>query len=183
MPGGKTRAQLEKHAMMERTGQVRAVTDRDFQSVKLWSFQLEGSDRFYRTQKVRPDVEVGDWITFREKNGIVMTDSITKGSAIAQSEQVEDPASVGGTAMKDTSAGETVVGTSATAPVTSAPTDVGKRIRFQTARADATRLVVAALEHDQLPHPTNVAKGKRLDLLLGYIDEVTKALLAQEEAA
>ena len=163
MPGGKTRAQLEKHAMMERTGQVRAVTDRDFQSVKLWSFQLEGSDRFYRTQKVRPDVEVGDWITFREKNGIVMTDSIEKTTG--------------------TSAVVTAVETSVTEPATSAPSDVGRRIRFQTARADATRLVVAALEHDQLPHPTNVAKGKRLDLLLGYIDEVTKALLAQEEAA
>ena len=149
--------------MMERTGQVRAVTDRDFQSVKLWSFQLEGSDRFYRTQKVRPDVEVGDWITFREKNGIVMTDSIEKTTG--------------------TSAVVTAVETSVTEPATSASSDVGRRIRFQTARADATRLVVAALEHDQLPHPTNVAKGKRLDLLLGYIDEVTKALLAQEEAA
>jgi len=149
--------------MMERTGQVRAVTDRDFQSVKLWSFQLEGSDRFYRTQKVRPDVEVGDWITFREKNGIVMTDSIEKTTG--------------------TSAVVTAVETSVTEPATSVPSDVGRRIRFQTARADATRLVVAALEHDQLPHPTNVAKGKRLDLLLGYIDEVTKALLAQEEAA
>ena len=148
--------------MIERTGQVRDVTSRDFQSVKLWSFQLEGSDRFYRTQKVRPDVEVGDWITFREKNGIVMTDTIEK--------------------TTDTSAGATVVEPSETAPAISAPSDVGRRIRFQTARADATRLVVAALEHDQLPHPTNVAKGKRLDLLLGYVDEVTKALLKQEEA-
>ena len=148
--------------MIERTGQVRDVTSRDFQSVKLWSFQLEGSDRFYRTQKVRPDVEVGDWITFREKNGIVMTDTIEK--------------------TTDTSAGATVVGPSETAPAISATSDVGRRIRFQTARADATRLVVAALEHDQLPHPSNVAKGKRLDLLLGYVDEVTKALLKQEEA-
>lgn len=149
--------------MMERTGQVKAVTSRDFQSVKLWSFQLEGSDRFFRTQKVQPDVTEGEWITFREKNGIVMTDSIEKTDA--------------------TSAVETVVETSVTEPVTSVPTDVGKRIRYQTARADATRLVVAALEHDQLPHPTNVAKGKRLDLLLGYIEEITKSLLAQEEAA
>lgn len=153
--------------MMTRTGQVKAVTSRDFQSVKLWSFQLEGSDRYFRTGKVRPEVTEGQWIQFEEKNGIVQAETITDAPGGAEAASETAPAT------NVPEKGETV-----TASVTD---NVGRRIQVQAARHDATRLVVAALEHDQLPHPSNVAKGKRLDLLLGYIDEVTNALLEQED--
>jgi len=149
--------------MQEVTGQVSSVMSRDFQKYKLWSFQLEGSQRYYRTGKHEPGVKEGQWVTFTEKNGQV------------------DPTSV-----RDAPAG--AVAQSETVPATSAsakpePVDVGHRIRVQAARADAARIVCAALANDHLPHPANAAKGKRLDLLLGYVEEVTKELLRQEEAA
>jgi len=70
---------------------------------------------------------------------------------------------------------------STASPQKDAPSvDVGSRIQYQAARADATRLVVAALHTDHLPHAANVAKNKRLDLLLGYVEEVTGQLLEME---
>lgn len=151
--------------MMVRTGQVKNITSRDFQSVKLWSFQLEDSDRYFRTGKVEPPMQVGDIIRFEEKNGIVDPTSIVssteeKPTAVYQQEEKQAP-------MEN--------------PLRAV--DVGRRMQYQAARSDATKIVIAALQTDHLPHAVNVAKGKRLDLLLGYVEEVTKALLAQEEAA
>jgi hypothetical protein len=152
--------------MMERTGQVSTVTSKDFQNIELWSFQLEGSRRFYRTGKDEPNIEVGQWIKFQDRNGIVMLESL---------EQVENGVAT-----------EEYVDSAPSEPPAvpaSTPGAVGKRLQYQAARADACRLVVAALHTDHLPHASNVAKGKRLDLLLGYISDVTKQLLEQEEAA
>jgi hypothetical protein len=54
-------------------------------------------------------------------------------------------------------------------------------MRYQAARADACRLVIAALHTDHLPHAANVTKAKRLPLLEGYVEQVTKTFLEQEE--
>lgn len=53
--------------------------------------------------------------------------------------------------------------------------------KFQAARRDAARIVVAALHTNHLPHSDNTAKGKRLDLLTGYVEKVTQELLRQED--
>jgi len=147
--------------MIQRTGTVRAVTNRDFNDVKLWSFQMEGSDRYFRTGKNEPSFQEGDTITFEEKNGIVITDSIAIGG---------EPTETVETTMTEV------------VKQTDQPSVVGKRIQYQAARADACNIIVAALAADHLPHSANTAKGKRLDLLLGYVDEVTKTLIAQESA-
>lgn len=165
--------------MMERTGQVKAVTHRDFQTTKLWSFQLEGSDRFFRTGKVEPKVSEGEWIKFNEKNGIVLTETITiTENAESSSKSARTPAST-----EDTLGVPVPTVEARPEPSTSATIDVGQRIRYQAARRDASNIVIAALHTDHLPHATNVAKGKRLDLLLQYVEEVTQTLLEKEEAA
>ena len=146
--------------MTTRTGKVKAISSRTFQNIILWSFKLENSDRFYRLGKVEPTFGEGDSITFEEKNGVVSADSVAQIEASAEEATVLRPA-----------------------PAVSAKPDVGERIRYQAARADATRIVCTALHNDHLPHASNIAKGKRLDLLLGYVNEVTKTLLEQEDAA
>lgn len=149
--------------MMERQGQVKAISNRDFNSVKLWSFQLEGSNRYFRTGKTDPGLSEGQWIKFSESNGIV--DDV-------EAIQVIEKGSI-----QDVPAGAVAP------PVTVAATNVGERIRYQAARRDASNIVIAALHTDHLPHAVNVAKGKRLDLLLQYVEEVTHSLLEQEDAA
>jgi len=156
---------------MKRTGQVNSVSDRDFNSIKLWSFQLEGSNRYFRTGKVQPEIEVGQWITFEERNGVVDAETIEQ--AIAQDGAEASPETEPATSVSE-SKGET--------KKMSDPA-IGKRMQYQAARRDASNIVIAALHTDHLPHPVNAAKGKRLDLLLQYVEEVTKTLLEREEEA
>ena len=155
--------------MKEWTGQVRTISDRDFQGVKLWSFTLEESERFFRLGKKQPTFTIGDTICFEERNSQVEWSSVRFRDATESDKTVES-------APKD----ENVAATTTSEP-SSSVSSVGLRLQYQAARRDATRIVVAALECDHLPHASNVAKGKRLDLLLGYVDEITKSLLKQEE--
>jgi hypothetical protein len=173
--------------MNERTGQVKAINFRDFQSIKLWTFQLEGSDRYYRTGKNQPDIEEGQWISFTERNGIVQMETLMEvatGNENVGADQTSAPSA-------PTRPGQVVVTPVApagavvhreTVPATNA-SDVGRRMQYQAARRDASNIIIAALHTDHLPHATNVAKGKRLDLLLQYVEEVTQALLSQEDPA
>jgi len=155
---------------MERKGQVSAVSDRDCNSIKLWSFQLEGSNRYFRTGKVQSRIQEGQWIKFEERNGIVVTDSIEVTDAPTGAE--ESPATEPATSVPETTGVKAMTDPS-----------VGKRMQFQAARRDASNIVIAALHTDHLPHPVNAAKGKRLDLLLQYVEEVTQTLLKMEEKA
>jgi len=148
--------------MNEWTGQVKTISDRDFQGVKLWSFQLEESERFFRTGKTQPTFAVGDTICFEERNSQVEWSSVQFRDATV-SDKTPDASP-----------------TTTSAPSTSV-SNVGKRLQYQAARADACRIVVAALHTEHLPHAANIAKGKRLDLLLGYVDQVTEQLLEEEK--
>ena len=141
-------------------GKVILKSGKDFHGVMLWSFQIEGSRRFWRCGRNEPPFEEDQWIQFEaDASGNVDMDSIV----------VSDSNSAGGSTQTATSTPSSTVG------------DVGARLRYQAARRDATRIVVAALHTDHLPHASNVAKGKRLGLLEGYVEQVTKALLEQEE--
>jgi len=149
--------------MKEWTGQVQDISSRDFQTVKLWSFKIEGSERWFRLGQKEPNFSIGDRICFQERNSQVEWGTITPTTAPVSNAPVPPSAE-------------------ATGSVTSgAPSnDIGERIRYQAARADACRIVVAALHTEHLPHAANIAKGKRLDLLLGYVDQVTEQLLEEE---
>jgi hypothetical protein len=173
---------------MKREGQVKAVTSRDFQSIKLWSFQLEGSDRYYRTGKTKPDIGEGQWVKFEERNGVVQLESLEVVDAPtgAAAPPATEPAT-SASEKSTTPRSDAPQSTAPSASVSEAPAPpagaVGERIRYQAARRDASNIVIAALHCDHLPHASNVAKGKRLDLLLQYVAEVTQTLLEQEDAA
>ena len=148
--------------MTEIEGVVSGIFNKDFHDVKLWSFKIEGSDRFYNMGQKQPTFEEGQCVKFTERNNRVDWNSIE---------------TISKDALKSTTAPSE---NSTTAAGTINTSDVGDRIRYQAARHDATLLVTAALKTDHLPHASNVAKGKRLDLLLGYIKQVTQQLLEQE---
>ena len=151
--------------MKEWTGTIKTISDRDFQGTRLWSFTLEESERFFRTGKEQPNVMIGDSVCFQERNSQVDVDTLM-------------PMTASEPALLATSTDNVLP---VPEEIWKQKTDVGERIRYQAARADACRIVVAALHTEHLPHAANIAKGKRLDLLLGYVDQVTETLLKQEE--
>jgi len=134
------------------TGVVHSLHEKDWQGTMLYSFKVEGVERFWRLGQKVPEFKVGDYIKFTERNSNVDWDSI---------EPAKGPAP----------------------QVSPEPTmDVGERIRYQAARADAVRLIVAALHTDALPWTAvqQKTKSKRLDLLLGYVKQVTEQFLEEE---
>jgi hypothetical protein len=141
--------------MKEWTGVVETISDKDWNGIKLWSFKIEGEDRWFRTAKTPLDVPLGTTITFNERNSQVDLASISETTSSAP-----PPPPVTQT--------ETVVST------------VGSRIQWQAARRDACNVVVAALHTEALPWAKNTPKGKKLDLLRGYINELTKQFLEEE---
>jgi len=152
--------------MKEWTGRVEQITDKDWNNIKLWSFQIEGEARWFRTQKTRLPAEVGDVITFEERNNQVVLDSVRQATG-------ETPPTTSALPVEAETSGTGVI----SAPMV---TDVGARIQWQAARRDACNVIVAALHTEALPWASNVAKSKKLDLLLGYINELTKQFVEEE---
>ena len=144
-------------------GKVSGVFERKFNQTKIYSFQIEGSARYYRLGENKPTFEPGAFIKFDDTQGVVPIDTV---------EQIESPKAI------PEPSGDTQ--TIASTEHGGAASDVGKRMQYQAARKDATALVVAALHCDHLPHPANTKKGERFGLLLGYVEQVTKQLLEKE---
>ena len=46
------------------TGVVEEISSKDWNKIKLWSFRIEGEDRWFRTQKTPLEVPLGTQITF-----------------------------------------------------------------------------------------------------------------------
>ena len=139
--------------MTPREGIVTAIYEKPWQDVKLFSFKIEDDDTFYRMGREQPDFKKGDTICFEDRN--------TNATNITVQKTAPTPAA------------QTPSGTTGMS-------DVGARMRYQAARSDATRLVVAALQADHLPHATNTPKGKKWDLLRSYVTKVTAELLQEE---
>lgn len=154
---------IKGNVMKEWTGKVTLVRSVPYQSVILYQFKIDQSERFFRLGKIEPTFEEGAWIKFTERNGQVDPSSVETGVKEVPSDSV-----TGSPQKEDGSPTSTAV-------------DVGRRLRYQSARADAARIVTAALAADHLPHSANTAKGKRLDLLLNYVNEVTDTLLKMED--
>lgn len=140
--------------MTPRDGLVTGVFEKDWNGTLLYSFKIEDDNTFYRLGQTKPTFKVGDSVCFEDHN---------------TNATITDVSAESGSPKDATSAG------------TATKSEVGVRMQYQAARADATTLVVAALHTDHLPHASNVAKGKRLDLLLGYIKQVTEQLLEEED--
>lgn len=150
---------------MEYKGTVTGVFSKDWGSVKLWSLKLEGEDHFFRCARVKPDVNKGDtiWFNADENLNVDLKSLKVTTTAPAGSPKQEAGSAAGGASSK------------------TSQSEINSRIKYQMARSDATRIVCAALQNDHLPHSANTAKGKRLDLLVGYVEAVTKQLIDQEE--
>jgi len=141
-------------------GRIEIIDSKDWHGTRLWSFRLEGVNRWFRTGTTQIEAEVGNLISFTDKNNRVDTASVTLLTALTNGAKDEEPLS---------------------APSgTNSNTDIGLRIQWQNARRDASNIIIAALHTDHLPHATNVAKGKRLDLLRGYVKELTEQLIEEE---
>ena len=150
--------------MKEWEGVISKKSERDWHSVKLYSFQIEGVDRWFRTGKTEIEQPVGATVSFTERNSQVDVATIQEVSGVPQSLSQSDVASAD------------------VQEPTSSPPTVADRIRWQEARRDAVTIITAALHNDALPWAANVAKGKKLDLLRGYINELAGQFMEEENA-
>lgn len=149
-------------------GQIDAISSKDWNNILLWSFRIEGEDRWFRTQKKRLPAEVGDHVTFDERNNQVILESVV----VDQTSAPSAPTTPEGVAAP--------VSPSVESTKSPATIDVGARIQWQAARRDACNVIVAALHTDSLPWNANLAKGKRLDMLRSYITTLTNQFLEEE---
>ncbi|MHC4647483.1 MAG: hypothetical protein ACYTBJ_18505 [Planctomycetota bacterium] len=161
------------------TGKISKKFHRDFQGTKLYSFQLEGSDRWFRTGKEELEQAEQQTITFSEKNSQVLLDTVVEGKgSTASAPTMEETAPVA-TSGPTTPTSQESSTTSYTGPT------VGQRMAWEAARRDATRIVTTALAVEGqglevLPWAKNLAKAKRLDLLVEYINRVAKQLMEEQ---
>lgn len=181
-------------------GQVRGKSSMVFNGkwgdVELWSFQVEGDNRYFRTGKTNPPVSDGDTISFeyetkQDKNNVDV-DTITK---IAAEDVQQAPKPSGPKDQQQSTSGNTGGSTGAGyynpqrdfsnkdnywARKEARDLEVGERINFSASQRDAVSLVSAALAHDCLSFG-NAAKGKKLDMLLESVDKVTERFVKQRE--
>lgn len=151
--------------MQSWTGKITEKTFKDWKDIQLYSFKIEGVDRWFRTGRQPIEQDVGATITFDERNTQVILDSVKVGP-------------VGTPTVSETV--PSVSGDSTQTSGTGNPQTVADRIRWQAARRDACNVMCAALKSDAMPWASNVAKSKKLDLLRGYINELTKQFIEEE---
>lgn len=148
-------------------GILKNKSERDWNGTMLYSFQLDGQNIWFRTGQKALTLDEGTPIRFQanETNKQVDLDSMEKIDAVTatSSASTQATASANSTTREDYW------------------TNRERLDSVRTARADATRIVCAALAHDHLPHASNIAKGKRLDLLVGYVKEITEELINYEQ--
>lgn len=158
--------------------------DRDKgQTIVLHSFQIEGEKRYFRTGTKRPGFSEGTPIRFTAdaKTNNVDFNSI---ETIDESEVERAP-------KPPTSSGRA---RSSARPTGNSRNDYWEnkatrdievtepRISYSAAQKNATELVCASLANDALSFG-NAAKGKRLDLMVDYVEQLTLRLaLAQTNA-
>jgi hypothetical protein len=150
-------------------GILKNKSERPWNDVVLHSFQLEGQNIWFRTGQKGLTLDEGTPIRFKANptNKQVDLDSMEKLESLPSS---------------TSSSTNTTSRTGSTSTTREDYWTNRERLdSVRTARADATRIVCAALAHDHLPHASNIAKGKRLDLLVGYVKEITEELINYEE--
>lgn len=135
-------------------GTVEKVYRKPWEGKTLWSFTLTNDKTYWRCGEQQPQVKPGERVTFETRGDNVVVDTITRVNSTEQDVDIVPPS----------------LSISA----------------WAAARADACRIVATALNVEQkglevLPWAKNTAKAKKLDLLVGYIEQVTKQLIEQEQ--
>lgn len=165
------------------TGEVTSIHEKDFHGTMLYSFKLDEKPSFWRCGRDKPDVTVKDYIRFNAKLQNVIVPSIEQAQRPEEklTLNTEIPEREALVKAKDRLDNKEIPPGVGVTRVTQ-EVNVNDRIRYQAARRDATNLVVAALHTDALPWTAaqQKNKSKKLDLLTGYIEQVTETLLNQE---
>ena len=152
--------------MAKWSGKVSKVNERDWGSTTIFSWQLEGTNMWFRCS-LNPDLVVGLCYEFEGES----PNKIQLGSILRLAEfEVKEAAQA---QQRDV------------VPPTSSPDywrwkqmhDMAREEYYQwkDARADATRIVCAALDNDVLS--LGSAKGLKLGILIGAIKKTTEELL------
>jgi hypothetical protein len=153
-------------------------TDRDSgDEIILHSFQIEGEKRYFRTGTKRPTFAEGDAISFvaDAKNGNVDLKSVKEVEAdtvVAPKAAPSKAASSGATSRDDYWANKEKNDVEVLRPT----------IAYSAAQKNATTLVAAALAADALSFGST-AKGKRLDMLVDFVEQTTLRLAALQTDA
>jgi len=153
--------------MLTWTGKVSKTNERDWGTKKIYSWQFGGSPLWFRAEE-DPKVEEGDCLS-------ISGDSPNK---INKVEKISEVALKTAVAKQAAAPGEV--------PPTSSPDywrwkqmhDMERQEYYdwRDARADATRVVCAALTQPEVL-TLGPTKGKRLDILVGMIRQVTTQLM------
>ena len=175
--------QAGDNTMTKWEGIITEKSGKPWNKIKLFSFKIEGEDRWFRTGRQEIAPPIGDRISFEERNQQVIMASVmpTTQSSTPSEQDVQQEVVP---AVLDTPESAPSVAPAirpgVLPPMGDSAQSVGDRIRWQAARRDACNVIVAALHCDALPWNTNVAKGKKLDLLVGYIHELTSQFVEGE---
>lgn len=145
----------------------------------MWSFQLENSNRWFRTNRTQPSFAVGDTISFVNNEKAVV-----KPSSIQAADPSAVPPARAPAKRNTTGGGQSRDGYWADKEKRDLEKDKRyqavdvPRMSFSASQERAVTLVSAALANGALSFG-NVAAGKKLDMLLGFVDQVTDRFFLQ----
>jgi len=153
-------------------GKVNKVSDREWGDKMIYSWQLDGTNQWFRADE-NPGIVVGDVIEFEgESAQKVSTKTITQITEedlkTAVQSQTSNPQEAPPTSSPDFWRWKQMQELNNVA-----------RFNWRDARADATRLVCAALEHKVLA--LGQSQGKKLGILKALINETTRDMIQEME--
>lgn len=171
---------------MRVSGKVSRLYTKDWNgrdgAVKLYSFQVEGNNRYFRLGTTPPSFRETDTVTFEaDANGNATNIEVTRGTGEPASDtgQTTSPTR---TARNWTKPTASTGGNKDQYWKDKEQRDIEReeryqsvvepRITYSSAQSDAVRLVSVALQHDMLTFG-NANKSAKLGLLLDYVDQVT----------
>lgn len=167
---------------MKVSGKVREISSRDFPGINgkgyvtLWSFRVEGNNKYFRTGETKPNFRETDFVAFEADDKGKVSNLLVEVSRAPDSAQT--PPSGGYKSAPREGGSTTKEGYWAEKEARDIEKDqryhnvVEPRITYSSAQSDAVRLVAVALEHDLLSFG-NANKSAKLGLLLDYVDQVT----------
>ena len=163
-------------------------TDRDSgEDIILRSFQVDSSKRWFRTGTKNLNLSVGDAISFvaDSRTANVDFDSVKQVEA-SEVERAPKPAAPSSSSGRSKSSGKSSENWEARGEywANKEKRDIAvvePRINYSASQRDAISLVTAALANDALSFGATT-KGKKLDMLLDFVDEVTARFVEQRMA-
>ena len=147
----------------------REWTDRDSgEDITLYSYQIETEKRYFRTGTKKPTFKAGEAISFvADAKGNVKLANVTS----IEADDVTPPKPEGRTSpTRATGGGSRDSYWSDKAKRDESITE--PRISYSAAQKNATALVVAALHNEALSFG-QAAKGKKLDMLVDFVEQTT----------